>query len=120
MFGIDQISWGQFGTFILIFLGLWYLWVILMAIAHQTGLTQNTLFEEDQASSFAQEDFKPIAVHSWDFPSELIPFPQETALPLPVSFYEETGLDEGYAIDRFVRPNDPQLPAILEQVQYQQ
>ncbi|KOH44575.1 hypothetical protein [Sunxiuqinia dokdonensis] len=120
MFGIDQISWGQFGTFILIFLGLWYLWVILMAIAHQTGLSRNTLFEEDQASSFAKEDFKPIAVCSWDFPSQLMPFAHETAIPLPVSFYEETGLDEGYAIDRFASPNDPHLPAILEQVQYQQ
>lgn len=120
MFGIDQISWGQFGTFILILLALWYLWVILMAIAHQARFKRNHPFEEDQATSFTPENLRPIAVSSLDLPSQLIPFSLEMAIALPVSFYEETGLDEGYAISCFARPNDSRLPAILEQVQYQQ
>jgi len=120
MFGIDQISWGEFGSFILLALVFWYLSVILNAFSKERRRNQHSLFEEEQSPSFLSQELNPVAVHSSDLPSEILPFPWESDIPLPVSFYEETGLDEGYAISCFTRQGDPSLPAILEQVQFQQ
>ena len=118
MFGINQISWAQFSGFILFILLVWYLSVILLAFVHQKG-KRKTLFEDDQFTPVSSEGLNPISVSSQDFPTELIPVRLSENIALPVSFYEENGLDEGYSIDTFSRPNDPQLPKILEQVQLQ-
>jgi len=120
MFGIDQISWGEFGSFILLALVFWYLSVILNAVSKERRRNRHNLFEEEQSPSFLSQELNPVAVRASDLPSEILPFPWESNVPLPTSFYEETGLDEGYAISCFTRPNDPSLPAILEQVQFQQ
>lgn len=118
MFGINQISWSHFSGFILFILLLWYLTVLMLAFVRQRG-KRETLFEDDQFIPVASEGFNPISVSSKDFPSELIPVRLSEDIALPVSLYEETGLDEGYSIDTFSRPDHPQLPKILEQVQYQ-
>lgn len=120
MFGIDQISWGEFGSFILLALVFWYLSVILKALSKARRQNRHSLFEEEQSPSFLPGELNPVAVHASDLPSEILPFPWESAVPLPTSFYEETGLDEGYDINCFSRQGDPRLPAILEQVQFQQ
>ncbi len=118
MFGINQISWGQFSSFILFILLAWYLSVILLAFIHQKR-KRNTLFEDDQFIPVMSEGFNPISVSAKDYPSELIPVRLSEDIPLPVSFYEESGMDDGYSIDTFSQPDNPQLPKILEQVQHQ-
>jgi hypothetical protein len=65
------------------------------------------------------EGFNPISVSSRDLPSELIPVRLSEDIALPVSFYEEAGIDDGYSIDAFSKPGHPELPKILEQVQVQ-
>ena len=120
MFGIDQISWGEFGSFILLTLVFWYLSVILNAFSKERRRNQHSLFEEEQFQSSLSQELNPVSVNASDLPSEILPFPWESAVPLPTSFYEETGLDEGYDIDCFTRQGDPSLPTILEQVQFQQ
>jgi hypothetical protein len=118
MFGINQISWGQFSGFILFILLAWYLFVALLAFIHQKH-KRNTLFEDDLFTPVPTESLQPIAVSSQDYPSELIPVRLSENIALPVSFYEESGMDEGYSIDAFSNPDHPQLPKILEQVQVQ-
>ncbi|MGV8092079.1 MAG: hypothetical protein AB2L24_09480 [Mangrovibacterium sp.] len=120
MFGIDQISWGQFTWFILSALFLWYLPVMLWAWLKEKNRNQNALFEDDFPGPVLQETTAPVSVSSQDFPSGLIPLRLSEDLPLPVSFYEETGLDEGYPADDFLDPENPRLPKMLEQVQFQQ
>ncbi|WP_163713496.1 hypothetical protein [Mangrovibacterium lignilyticum] len=120
MFGIDQISWGVFGSFILLALVFWYLSVILNAVSKARQRNRHSLFEEEQAPSLLSQELNPVAVRASDLPSEILPFPWESDVPLPTSFYEETGLDEGYDINCFTRQGDPSLPTILEQVQFQQ
>lgn len=118
MFGINQISWGQFSGFILSILLVWYLFVLALAFVRQRG-KRKTLFEDDQFIPVASEGFNPISVSSKDLPSELIPVRLSEDIALPASLYEETGLYEGYSIDTFSQPDNPQLPKILEQVQHQ-
>ena len=120
MFGINQISWGQFTRFILLALFLWYLSVVLLAFLKQKSSSRQTLFEEDQSTPFLSEGLKPITVSARDYPSELVPFRLAEAIPLPVAFYEETGLEEGYPLESFLNENDPLLTELLEQIQFQQ
>jgi len=118
MFGINQISWGQFAQFILGALLLWYLSILLLALVNQKS-NRKTLFEDDQFSPVLSEGLQPIAVSAQDYPSELIPIRLAEAILLPVSLYEETGMDDGYHIECFANPNHPQLPKILENIQFQ-
>ena len=118
MFGINQISWSRFSGFILFILLLWYLTVFMLAFVRQRG-KRKTLFEEDQFTPVLSEGLQPIAVSSKDYPSELIPIRLAEAILLPVSLYEETGIDDGYPIECFTNPNHPQMPKILENIQFQ-
>ena len=118
MFGINQISWGQFSGFILFILLAWYLSIALLAVIHQKR-KRSTLFEDDPFTPVLAEALQPIAVASQDYPTELIPVRLSENIALPVSFYEESGMDDGYSIDAFSNPDHPQLPKILEQVQVQ-
>jgi hypothetical protein len=117
MFGINQISWGQFSGFILFILLAWYLSVALLAFVHQKR-KRNTLFEDDPFTPVLSEGLQPIAVSSQDYPSELIPIRLSEDIALPASLYEETGLDDGYSIDAFSKPDHPELPKILEKIQH--
>lgn len=118
MFGINQISWGQFVQFIAGALILWYLSIVLIALANKKS-NRKTLFEDDQFTPVLSEGLQAIAVSSKDYPSELIPIRLAEAILLPVSLYEETGIDDGYPIECFANPNHPQLPKILENIQFQ-
>lgn len=120
MFGIDQISWAQFIRFILAALFLWYLAVSCRAWLNEKVRNRKLLFEEDFSVPSFPENTCPVSVSSKDYPAGLVPLRLSEDLPLPVSLYEETGIDDGYPIECFSEPNDPQLPKILEQVQFQQ
>ena len=118
MFGINQISWGQFSGFILFILLAWYLSVFLLAFIRQRG-KHKVLFEDDQFIPVPGESLQPIAISSKDYPSELIPVRLLEDIALPASLYEETGMDDGYSIDDFSEPDSPELPKIMERVQVQ-
>jgi hypothetical protein len=120
MFGIDQIGWGQFTRFISAVLFLWYLAVMLYAIVKQKGKRSNPLFEDDLTDAIQPEDLNPTYVSYRDFPSEMISFVPVEAIPLPASFYEETGMDDGYGIDRFLDAKDPLPAGFIRQIQFQQ
>ncbi len=120
MFGIDQISWGRFSGFIVSLLLFWYLSVILWAWLRMKSRNQNLLFEDDFSVPALAESGEPVLVSSKDYPSAVIPLRLSDDLALPVSLYEETGIDEGYPIECFMNPGDAQLSKILEQVQFQQ
>ena len=120
MFGIDQISWAQFIRFILAALSLWYLAVGCRAWMKENGWNRKLLFEEDFSTPVLTGSTRPVPVSSQDYPAGLVPLRLSEDIPLPVSLYEETGIDDGYPIECFSEPNDPQLPKILEQVQFQQ
>lgn len=120
MFGINQISWAQFAGFILSILLLWYLSVILLALYRQRKYNHKILFEEDRFTPVEPEGLNPISVSAHDYPTELIPVRLSENIVLPVSLYEETGMDEGYSIDIFSSPGHPELPKILDNIQHQQ
>ncbi|MDX9882640.1 MAG: hypothetical protein RBS73_11280 [Prolixibacteraceae bacterium] len=120
MFGIDQISWGQFIQAILLVLLLWYLSLILFSRFNRKGKNHKTLFEDDFAGSAGMEALQPALVSSGDFPSEMIPMIPFGSVPLPVSFYEEIGINDGYSLDRFRDSKDPLPASVMKQIHFQQ
>jgi len=120
MFGIDQISWGQFARFLMSSIVVWYLSFVLLAYIRGKSNKRNTLFEDERSGPVFSEGLKSISVSSHDFPSELIPFHFVEDMPLPVSFYEETGIDEGISLNRFQDPDNPLPAELLDQIQFQQ
>ena len=120
MFGIDQISWGQFSRFLVTSLLLWYFFVSIRAWLKEKGRNRKMLFEEDFSMPVLAEPATPVSVSSVEFPAELIPIRLSEDIRLPVSLYEETGIDDGYSIECFSQPDHPEMQKILEQVQFQQ
>jgi hypothetical protein len=120
MFGIDQISWGQFIQGVLLLLLLWDLSLILFSRFNRKGKNHKTLFEDDFAGSVDMESLQPALVSSGDFPSEMVPMIPFGSVPLPVSFYEEIGVDDGYTLDRLRDSKDPLPSAVIKQIQIQQ
>lgn len=120
MFGIDQFSWGQFTRFIAFLLLAWYVAVAVKAWLSGKSRNRKQLFEEGFVRPAQPETSSPVFVRSNDYPAELLPLRLSEDIPLPLSLYEESGLDDGYAIECFIRPEDPALPDILTQVHFQQ
>lgn len=120
MFGIGQISWGEFIQGILLVLLLWYLSLILLSRFNRKGKNQKSLFEDDFAGSANMEPLQPALVSSGDFPSEMVPMIPFGPVPLPVSLYEEMGVDDGYSLDRFRDSKDPLPKSVIERMQFQQ
>lgn len=120
MFGIDQISWGQFTRFVLIILLVWYLGLVLVYFFERKGKYSPSLFEDDGAESQGPETLEPISVSSGDLPPLMLPFIPITEVVLSVSYYEEMGVDDGYLLDRLQDSNDPLPSAVLQKIQFQQ
>ena len=119
MFGLDKITWEFFSKMVALSLLGWYLLVFFIAWLKDKNKPQNLYFEDYRTSNNVQENLQPITVSSSEFPTELLPILSEKQIPLETTFYEETGLDEGYGIDQFSEENNPKLPEILAEVQYQ-
>lgn len=120
MFGINQVSWGEFIKAILFVLLLWYLSLILLSFFKRKGQHQKTLFEDDFSGSSQAENLEPVSVLSQDFPSEMIPLALMEAVILPVPFYEEVSGTEGFSLERFQDSKDSLPPSVMEQIQFQQ
>lgn len=119
MFGLDKITWEFFTKMVALSLLGWYLLVFFIAWLKDKNRPQNLYFEDYRSSNNLQENLQPITISSSEFPSELLPILSEKQIPLEPTFYEETGLDEGYGIDHFIEENNSKLTEILAEVQYQ-
>lgn len=120
MFGLDQISWGQFIRGILILLSLWYFSLFMLFLFNNKRANQKTLFEDDFAGTIQPEELQAVGVSSRDLPSEMVPLVPFGAVVLPVSFYEEIGVDDGYSLGRFQNSKNPIPKSVMEQIQFQQ
>ena len=119
MFGLDKITWEFFTKMVALSLLGWYLLVFFIAWLKDKNRPQNLYFEDYRTDNIRSDYLQPITVSSGDFPTELLPILSEKQIPLETTFYEETGLDEGYGIDHFTEENNPKLTEILAEVQHQ-
>jgi len=120
MFGIDQISWGQFTRFVLAVLLAWYLGLLLVYFFQKKRKRLPRLFEDDFAGTIPSEELQAVGVSSRDLPSEMVPLVPFGAVVLPVSFYEEIAVDDGYSLDRLQNSKNPIPKSVMEQIQFQQ
>ena len=119
MFGIDQISWGEFTGYIITVILLWYAGLVIIALYKQKN-RQKELFENTGSASIQSEEIQPISVLSSSYPSEMLRFQLANPVPLPVPFYEEIGIDDGYGIEDFLTGNSHILSKIMDDIQFQQ
>jgi hypothetical protein len=119
MFGLDKITWELFTKLVAISLTGWYIIIFIIAWLKDRNRQQNLYYEDYRTDNTRSDYLQPITVSSGDFPAELLPILSEKPIPLEPTFYEENGLDEGYGIDLFTEGNNPKLPEILAEVQYQ-
>lgn len=120
MFGLDQITWGEFTRFILVVLLTWYLLLIVFAEIKSRQKDGQGSFEEYQSGIDPGESLQPIAVSANEYPSEILPVNPVENISLPASLYEETGYDEGLALEHFAEKNSPVLTSMLPEIHYQQ
>ncbi|PCH70235.1 MAG: hypothetical protein COC06_05500 [Bacteroidales bacterium] len=120
MFGLSHISWTYFLHFLFFSLLSWYAGLILLAWMKSRINQPHTHYEDMEDDEFQTEKFQSIYVSAKNFPSDLTTSLPASAIPLGTSFYEETGMDEGYAIEDFWENSESRLPTFLDQVQYQQ
>ena len=120
MFGIDQISWGEFTCFIGLTLLAWYTGILLYAFVRGKRKDRETLYEAGGSKPFALEPPDKISVSSKDFPADMIPWHVTESLPLSFSLYEENHLDSGYALERFQDPENSLPDKVIGQIQIQQ
>lgn len=122
MFGLNEISWGTFIKLICLSLMSWYLLVFILFWIKQKSRKQDLYFEDYRTGSAQPDRLQPISVSSKEFPSEIINALPENQIPLETSFYEETGLDEGFGIEHFLQKDDDRLSKLMEenQIHFQQ
>jgi hypothetical protein len=118
MFGLNTISWSKFTIMLLLLCCGYYLLVLIRAWINRSGRTSGILFENADESEFYNEERHPVSVSSADYPGELIPFNHIEPVSLNVDYYQDNGIDEGYAIEQFYEDHLSQNPEILEQVQF--
>jgi hypothetical protein len=119
MFGIDQISWGQFTRFVLTVILVWYLGLLLVYFFQKERKHPLSLFEDDGAESLQHAMPEPISVSSQDLPPAMLPFVPIAEVVLSVSYYEEMGMDDGFSLDRLQNTKDPLPPDVMEQIHFQ-
>ena len=120
MFGLNEISWKFFLQVVVYALCAWYLTLLTIAWIKDKNRQQEQFFENYNTGEDQPENLQPIKVSSKDFPSEIISIIPVEEVPLTVTFYEETGLDEGYGIDHFIEGKNSMLPALMENIQHLQ
>ena len=120
MFGINEITWSEFLRFILISLSIWYTFLITTAWIKSRQKAGQENFEDYHSGISSFEHLQPIAVSSLDFPSEILPVNPVHNEPLSASLYEETGYDEGLALEHFTERNSPMLARMINEIHYQQ
>lgn len=117
MFGLEQIAWADFLRLLISLLVFWYLFLLFMAWWKDNTHQKKMLFEDDSDQDFAGSELSLLKVSERDFPAQMIDSVSDENLVLVSSFYEETGLDEGYQLDYFLGEQDALAFSILSQVQ---
>ncbi|WP_372932089.1 hypothetical protein [Mariniphaga sediminis] len=120
MFGINEVTWGEFTAFILLALLAWYGLLVSVGWIKSKQGNGHESYEEYQSGITSCETLQPIVVSSQDYPSEILPISLVENISLPASLYEETGYDEGLGIDHFAERNSPVLAKMLPEIHYQQ
>lgn len=120
MFGFDQISWASFLKLTAFVLIIWYLVLMVLAWLKSRFTDRKIQFEDQSEDDFQRQEFHPIQVSEKDFSAEIIPALSLSEILPGVSFQEEMGMDEGYALDAFLNSEESILTLILNQIQYQQ
>lgn len=120
MFGINEITWSEFLRFIALSLAVWYTFLLTIAWIKSKQKIGQGNFEDFQTEIATLENLQPIAVSSQDYPSEIWPGNPVENEPLPASLYEETGYDEGLALEHFIVKNSPLLATMITEIQVQQ
>ncbi len=122
MFGLNEIAWGTFIKLICLSLMGWYALVFILFWLKQKSRKQNLYYEDYRSGNAQPEHLQAISVSSKEFPSEIINAFPENQILLEASFYEETGLDEGFGIEHFLQKDDPRLSKLKDenQIHFQQ
>jgi len=119
MFGLEQIAWADFLSLLALLFVFWYLSLLLMAWWKDNVGQKQKLFEDDTDLDFTGKELSLLKVSERDFPSHVISPISEENVSLVSSFYEETGMDEGYQLDYFLGGHDASSFSIFNQVQYE-
>ena len=119
MFGLEQIAWAAFLKLLTSLLVFWYLSLLFMAWWKDNTHQKQMLFEDDADHDFSGSELSLLKVSERDFPSQMISSVSDENVSLVSSFYEETGMDEGYQLDYFLGEHDASAFSILSQVQYE-
>jgi len=119
MFGLEQIAWADFLKLLTSLLVFWYLSLLFMAWWKDNVDQKQNLFEDDVDHDFTGSELSLLKVSERDFPSQMISPVSDENVSLVSSFYEETGMDEGYELDYFLGEHDASAFSILSQVQYE-
>lgn len=120
MFGLNDITWTEFLRFITISLAIWYTFLFANAWIKSKKKAGQGNFEDYHSEIASFENLQPIAVSSQDYPSEILPVNPVENEPMPASLYEETGYDEGLALEHFAQKNSPLLAKMITDFHHQQ
>ena len=85
---------------------LWYLSLLLFVWRKDNINQKQVFFENDAGYDFSGKELSLLKVSAGDFTSQLKAPVSEEKLSLVFSFYEETGMDEGYELDYFLGGHD--------------
>lgn len=117
MFGLEQVSWKEFLTLIILLLLFWYLKVLLTGWRKEKKSRNQRFYELDSKDQENQREMKLLEVSQKDFSSQLIPSVPGVRIASASTFYEETGMDEGYDLDYFLGGNEPGIFSVLSKIQ---
>lgn len=110
MFGLDQISWTDFISLMIVLLLVWYLGLMLILFVKSSQKQNQRQFEQEAEDEPAANSLQPIRVSSEDFSSEFISAFSDGERILTHFFYEEMGLDEGYSLQEVEDGKIPLMP----------
>jgi len=119
MFGLEQIAWADFLKLLISLLVFWYLSLLFMAWWKDNTHQKQNLFEDDSDQDFTGSELSLLKVSERDFPSQMIDSVSYENVSLVSSFYEETGMDEGYQLDYFLGGHEGSALSILSQIHYE-
>ncbi|WP_167619119.1 hypothetical protein [Maribellus sediminis] len=120
MFGINQITWSEFLSFLALCLAAWYMLIILYSWSKSKKKENEQHYETSEAEIIPGTGLQPIAVYSNELPSTILPVNPVENQRVEASMYEETGIDDGMALDHFTQKNHPVLAAKIDDFQCQQ
>lgn len=118
MFGINQFTWSQFLNTLVVIMVLWYTGLFIYALFYTRKSNITFLFEEECDEKLSSQNFTPIWVSAADYPTELTLSQIVEDIPLPQTFYESSGIDNGYRLEKFQGKGEALSVEEIEQIQF--